>query len=93
MALVTLSEEATKRFGTAAPDSADLKAALQKDFDAVNAKLASFERIKRFAVLPHELTEAAGELTPKLSIKRKVVVDKYRQALEGLYEGHAPHAD
>jgi long-chain acyl-CoA synthetase len=93
VALVTLSEEATKRFGPGAPDSADVKAALQKDFDTVNAKLASFESIKRFAVLPHELTEAAGELTPKLSIKRKVVVEKYRQVLEGLYQGHGSHAD
>ncbi|HVV48579.1 MAG TPA: long-chain fatty acid--CoA ligase [Polyangia bacterium] len=91
VALVTLSEDATKRFGAGAADSADLKTALQKDFDAVNGKLASFESIKRFAILPHELTEAAGELTPKLSIKRKVVIDKYRAVLEGLYQGPAPH--
>jgi long-chain acyl-CoA synthetase len=94
VALVTLSEEATKRFGAGAAESAELKAALQKDFDTVNAKLASFESIKRFAVLPHELTEAAGELTPKLSIKRKVVIEKYRSVLDDLYQhGAAHHAD
>jgi long-chain acyl-CoA synthetase len=85
VALVTLSETATKQFGAGAPTSAEVKTALQKDVDVVNSKLASFERIKRFAVLPSELTEAAGELTPKLSIKRKVVIDKYRGVLEELY--------
>jgi long-chain acyl-CoA synthetase len=89
VALLTLSEEASKRFagasGQALADSAQLRAALQKDIDAVNARLASFETIKRFAVLPHDLSEAAGELTPKLSVKRKVVIEKYRTVLEALY--------
>jgi long-chain acyl-CoA synthetase len=89
VALVTLSEEASKHFGgkTGADlaDAAEVRAALQKGFDAVNAKLASFESIKRFAILPHDLTEASGDLTPKLSVKRKVVIDKYRAVLEDLY--------
>src|SRR5580698_3370606 len=90
VALVTLSEEASKRFGGRSgpelAESADLKAALQKDIDTVNAKLASFESIKRFAILPQDLTEASGDLTPKLSVKRKVVIDKYRAVLEALYQ-------
>jgi long-chain acyl-CoA synthetase len=93
VALVTLSEAATKQFGAEAAQSAELKAALQKCFDAVNGKLASFEGVKRFAVLPHELTEAAGELTPKLSIKRKVVIEKYRTVLEDLYQHGPAHSD
>jgi long-chain acyl-CoA synthetase len=85
VALLTFSEEATKRFGAGAGDSSELKAALQKAVDEVNGKLASFERVKRFCILPHDLTEAAGELTPKLSVKRKVVIEKYRQEIETLY--------
>jgi long-chain acyl-CoA synthetase len=89
VALVTLSEEAAKRFGgKTGPELAsadEVRAALQKDLDTVNAKLASFETIKRFAILPQDLTEAGGELTPKLSVKRKVVIDKYRSVLEDLY--------
>jgi long-chain acyl-CoA synthetase len=86
VALLTFSEEAAKRFGAGAAGSAELKAALQKAVDDVNGKLAPFERVKRFSVLAHDLTEAAGELTPKLSVKRKVVIEKYRQTIEDLYQ-------
>jgi long-chain acyl-CoA synthetase len=91
VALLTFSEEATKRFGAGAAGSTELRAALQKAVDDVNGKLAPFERVKRFSILPHDLTEAAGELTPKLSVKRKVVIEKYRQAIEELYQ--SPHGD
>jgi long-chain acyl-CoA synthetase len=94
VALVTLSEEAQKRFGAGVADSPELKSALQKAVDEVNGKLAPFERVKRFSVLPRELTEAAGELTPKLSVKRKVVIEKYRNVIEELYTHGAPlHGD
>jgi long-chain acyl-CoA synthetase len=89
VALVTLSEEAQKRFpGTpieALAASAEVKAAIQKDVDGLNSTLAAFEAIKRFAILPAELTEAAGELTPSLKIKRKHVIEKYRSFIEDLY--------
>jgi long-chain acyl-CoA synthetase len=91
VALVTLSEDARKRFGGAEFEtlaaSPEVKAALQTEVDAVNANLASFESIKRFAILPADLTEASGDLTPKLSVKRKVVIDKYRPVIEELYRG------
>jgi long-chain acyl-CoA synthetase len=67
--------------------SAELKAALQKDVDALNATLAPYETIKKFTVLADDFTEAAGEVTPSLKIKRKVVVDKYRSVIDAMYEG------
>ena len=94
MALLTFSEEAAKRFGAGAAGSAELQTALQKAVDEVNGKLAPYERVKRFCILPQDLTEAAGELTPKLSVKRKVVIEKYRGMIEALYaRGSAPHSD
>ena len=94
VALLTFSEEAGKRFGAGAAGSEELKAALQKAVDEVNGKLAPYERVKRFSILPQDFTEAAGELTPKLSVKRKVVIEKYQQAIEALYQrGAAAHAD
>ncbi len=90
VALVTLSDEASKRFGGKAgaelAHSPEARGAVQKDIDSVNAQLASFESIKRFAILPQDLTEASGDLTPKLSVKRKVVIEKYRSVLEDLYK-------
>ncbi len=90
VALLTLSEEAQKRFGgngTPVGDSAELHALLKKDLDQLNAKLASWETIKRFAVLPNDFTEAAGELTPSLKVKRKVVIERYQSVIDNLYSG------
>jgi long-chain acyl-CoA synthetase len=97
VALVTLSEDAHKRFAsngsvTGAPGlqvvgSAELKALLQKDVDALNATLAPYETIKKFTVLANDFTEAAGEVTPSLKIKRKVVIDRYRAVIDSMYQG------
>lgn len=51
----------------------------------VNRKLASYESIKYFRLLPGELSEAAGELTPSLKIKRKVVEARYADLIQEMY--------
>jgi long-chain acyl-CoA synthetase len=43
------------------------------------------EQIKRFSLLPHEWSIETGEMTPKLSIKRKVVMEKYHDSIEHIY--------
>lgn len=50
-----------------------------------NSKLASFETIKRFSILPQDFTVEAGELTPSLKVKRKVLDQKFRKQIEALY--------
>jgi long-chain acyl-CoA synthetase len=50
-----------------------------------NSQLQSYAKIKKFAVLPADFTQEGGELTPTLKVKRKVVSEKYRQAIEELY--------
>ncbi len=52
-----------------------------------NAELASFESVKKVAIIPQDFSIAGGELTPTLKLKRKVVTEKYRQMIEELYEG------
>jgi long-chain acyl-CoA synthetase len=43
------------------------------------------EQIKKFELLPREWTIEGGEMTPKLSLKRKVVMESNRDAIERIY--------
>ncbi len=52
-----------------------------------NAQLASYETIKRWAILGRDLTVEDGELTPKLSVRRKVVAERYGDVVDSLYDG------
>lgn len=44
------------------------------------------EQIKKFELLPQEWTIETGEMTPKLSLKRKVVMEKFRESIERIYK-------
>jgi len=61
--------------------------AVWKDIDAVNQRFARIEQIKRFALLPRDLSQEEGELTPTLKVKRAVVYKKYAPHVDSLYEG------
>lgn len=63
---------------------------VQRALDELNAQLASYESIKKFAILSQDLTEEAGELTPNQKVKRKVVEKRYAETLDGLYENAQP---
>ena len=60
-------------------------AEVQKEVDAVNATLARSEQVKRFAILDHDFSQADGELTPTLKVKRAFVYDKYADVFAGIY--------
>lgn len=53
--------------------------------EGVNEKLAQFERIKKFHLLSREFTLDAGELTPTLKVKRRVIDSRYKAQIEGMY--------
>ncbi|MEE9383346.1 MAG: long-chain fatty acid--CoA ligase [Nannocystaceae bacterium] len=53
-----------------------------------NKGLPSFEQIKKFKVLTQELSVESGELTPKLSVKRKVVLTRNQEAIDEFYAEH-----
>jgi long-chain acyl-CoA synthetase len=94
-ALLTLDEDAAKqlhaRLGVDAGDRRallshpELVRMVEGEVGEVNRKLASFESIKYFRLLPGELSEAAGELTPSLKIKRKVVESRYGELIDEMY--------
>jgi long-chain acyl-CoA synthetase len=58
---------------------------IQHEVDRANAKYAQVEQVKKFAILDHDLSQATGELTPTLKVKRNVVEQKYAAILDGLY--------
>lgn len=64
-----------------------LKALVAGHVEACNERLASYETIKRFALLPEPLSQAKGELTPTGKVRRTAVGARYRQQLDELYAG------
>ena len=65
--------------------NAEMRALVQEHIDKVNEKFARVEQVKKFAILPTDLSQEGGELTPTLKVKRNVVADKYEQDIEALY--------
>jgi long-subunit acyl-CoA synthetase (AMP-forming) len=72
-----------------AANCAVFKRHLQKQIDEVNSRLARVQTIKKFVIVPHELSIDGGELTPTMKVKRKVVNEKYRAEIESMYAEQA----
>ena len=94
VALVTLNVDTAARFARehgisgeieAIAGHADVRAEMQREIDAVNARLSSFETVKKFTIVARDFSIDGGELTPTLKVKRKVVSDKYRALLDAMY--------
>ena len=59
---------------------------IQSHIDDLNRQLERWETIKKFYILPHDLTVEEGELTPSMKVRRKVVERKYIEHLDTLYQ-------
>ena len=57
----------------------------QQLVDNFNKDFNHVEQIKKFELLPNEWSIETGEMTPKLSLKRKVVTEKYKDTIEKIY--------
>ncbi|OQO94059.1 long-chain fatty acid--CoA ligase [Saccharomonospora piscinae] len=66
-------------------DDADLRASVQAAVDQANELVSQAEAIKKFVILPQDFTEAGGEITPSLKLKRNVVSKNYANAIDQLY--------
>ncbi|MFE0592409.1 AMP-dependent synthetase/ligase [Micromonospora echinospora] len=95
-ALVTVDEEALPKWRDAAglPATATvdelrgheaLRAEIQGAVDAANRTVSKAEAIKVFRILPRDFTEATGELTPSLKVKRNVVHETYAAEIADIY--------
>ena len=96
VALVTLNPEELAKFareqGIMAGDSAVLAKhpkvieRVQRTVDQKNSELQSYAKIKKFMILPEDFTVENGALTPTLKVKRKLISERHRPALDALYQ-------
>jgi long-chain acyl-CoA synthetase len=94
-ALITLDPEEigpwAEKEGLGTGDPAELvsrekvQAMVQEAVAQVNTRVGPVEQIKKFTILPHDLSQETGELTPTLKVKRNVVYDKYAAELDRMY--------
>jgi long-chain acyl-CoA synthetase len=63
----------------------DVKAAIEAHVEKINQNFARVEQVKKISILPHDLSQESGELTPTLKVKRAVVAQKHEGEIEQLY--------
>jgi long-chain acyl-CoA synthetase len=62
---------------------------INEEVEKVNATLGQYETIKKFELLPREFSIEKGELTPKLSLKRKVILENFGEAVDHIYSNES----
>ena len=92
IALITLDEEEIPAFAQQhglepgeVRDSEQMRVEVQRAVDEVGSHVGPVEQVKRFEILPHDLSQEGGELTPTLKVKRAVVHEKYAGVIDAVY--------
>ena len=70
-------------------DDPALQAEIQTAIDDANKAVSQAEAIKKFAILDEDFTEAGGQLTPTLKMRRYVIVEQYAAQIAALYDDGA----
>lgn len=68
-----------------APADGATREQVAAEVERVNQSLAQFERIKKFALIPNDLTVESGLMTPSLKLKRKAVIERHRDVVARLF--------
>lgn len=66
-------------------DDPDVRAEVQAAIDDANEAVSRAEAIKKFRILPEDFTEASGEMTPSLKLKRNKVAENHASEIEAIY--------
>jgi long-chain acyl-CoA synthetase len=69
-------------------DSPELRSKIRSAINKANRAVSKAEQVKTFRILPRDFTEAGGELTPTLKVKRNVVAQRYAADVDALYPGY-----
>jgi long-chain acyl-CoA synthetase len=92
VALITLDPDEVPGFAErnglapeAVAESEQMRAEVQRAVDEVNSDVGRVEQVKKFKILPEDLSQATGELTPTMKVKRNVVAEKFADTVESLY--------
>ncbi len=95
-ALVALDEDAARAWAEAQGlerrsyaeliESHEVRSFVENCVERMNRELAKHKAIRKFAILPRELSQEAGELTPSLKLKRKVIAGNHQMLLNSLYQ-------
>ncbi|MNY21213.1 hypothetical protein D3C86_1547440 [compost metagenome] len=64
----------------------EVRALLRREVDLQTKDFARYEQIKEFAILSQEFSQATEELTPKLSLRRRVVLKRHKEAIDAMYD-------
>jgi long-chain acyl-CoA synthetase len=67
--------------------NAEVKASIEAHVEEINKNYARVEQVKKITILPQDLSQEGGELTPTLKVKRAVVASKHEGDIEALYAG------
>jgi long-chain acyl-CoA synthetase len=67
-------------------ENKEVQEKFHKLIDEANKEFGKWEQVKQFALLPKEWSIDGGELTPKLSLKRKVILEKNKEVIEKIYK-------
>ena len=59
---------------------------LEKELSVFQKKLAAYEKVRKFTILDKPFSIESGEITPSLKVKRKVIEERYRDLIEGMYK-------
>jgi long-chain acyl-CoA synthetase len=63
-----------------------VRAEVQRAVDTANGRVSRAESIRKFTILDSEWTEASGHLTPKLSIKRNIIMNDFADEIAAIYD-------
>ena len=65
--------------------NAEIRKAIEGHVEEINKKFARVEQVKKISILPRDLSQEDGELTPTLKVKRAVVTAKHEKEIESSY--------